>query len=1190
MKHILVFISILAIALAITNCGRDDIYVPQAETPGEPSTAESGGGGTLEATPFISVLTWNVQQGHLLVDCLVELPFVFYIANVICGSNADLVGIQENWCGTLYPYIMNYKKCYAYGQDHPSMPLDDGCVSFHSHTGLGIFSQYYLSALSGMSPAQRWNMCHGCFDGVGDCHAPKGFLHRTVVKPAMTEGKYFYIEFFTLHTDAGTGYYDYYTRENQLNQLKAFINEYHGDMALIITGDFNLHFDSEGDKDDDMINAFTANLGLTDAVDPNDVNIGTDYDNDGRMDRILFRSGCSNYCGFCRIEKVPNSYLVNRVHGMRYSDHAIVTADLKITRAIFADFTFESNNRKFTFTNTTQTENCHITSWHWDFGDGATSSEQNPSHVYAQDGDYTVRLTATNNYGESDYQEYLVQPLKSLYVVSPNNGEVWVSGENRDITWDYVPAGLDTTFPLPTAEVKIELLKGGVNLGTIANAPLLDKSYAWTVGQFNGGAANPGTDYKIKISVPDSPLPVDTSNRCFTIKSSYDPGISISSPPAGAGWSIGSAYAVRWTTNDIPSTHSMKVSLMQNSGTLKGVLVRSMANDGFWQWTISSFADGSAVMPGDNYYLEFETVVDGATVTGTSGKFTLLGTPSPATITVTAPTSGDIYGRGRTMSIAWSSSGFGGVVNIYLRKYNNASGYTIAEGVPYNGSPYTYEIPADIPKDTYFVRVLHSSIKGESDFFTIDDPAITVTSPWYDEIHTTGNEISTTWTSTGIMGTVDVRLRKCNATDNHLIGPGVPYDSSPFTYTIPEDLPVGKYFIRVKQDEIMNISKVFDIIHPYITVTAPTGGDVYGIGYPIPAISWETLGISGNVTIELRNAADTEGWTLVASVGHDASPYHGCIVPEGIAAGEYFIRVGQSGTAIGDSETFTVVEPVISVSSPVAGEVFGIGETIPEIHWSAQGISGDVRLSFKRADGRDTLDSYVIAADVPWDSSPFPGYTIPSDVTPGDFVICVSQTIVESCTDVFSIVEPSITVEDPSGGETFHIGDDLVVRWSTLGIDGEVQIRMRDDATGVGYFIANPTAYDNSPYHYIIPGDVQPGTYFVRVRQDTVYADSPDFSILGAGSITVTNPAGGEQYTAGGQVDVAWSSDGISGTVDILMLAAEDADPFVLAADVPFDASPTTCTIPIGAAPGSYFIRVEQGSIDGDSPYFDVVQ
>ncbi len=39
------------------------------------------------------------------------------------------------------------------------------------------------------------------------------------------------------------------------------------------------------------------------------------------------------------------------------------------------------------------------TSWSWDFGDGGTSTAQNPSHTYNNAGTYTVTLTATNDCG-----------------------------------------------------------------------------------------------------------------------------------------------------------------------------------------------------------------------------------------------------------------------------------------------------------------------------------------------------------------------------------------------------------------------------------------------------------------------------------------------------------------------------------------------------------------------------------------------------------------------------------------------------------------------------------------------------------------------------------------------------------------------------------------------------------------------
>ena len=40
-----------------------------------------------------------------------------------------------------------------------------------------------------------------------------------------------------------------------------------------------------------------------------------------------------------------------------------------------------------------------VTEWLWDFGDGTTSSEQHPSHVYSQLGSYDVSLTITSEHG-----------------------------------------------------------------------------------------------------------------------------------------------------------------------------------------------------------------------------------------------------------------------------------------------------------------------------------------------------------------------------------------------------------------------------------------------------------------------------------------------------------------------------------------------------------------------------------------------------------------------------------------------------------------------------------------------------------------------------------------------------------------------------------------------------------------------
>ena len=52
-----------------------------------------------------------------------------------------------------------------------------------------------------------------------------------------------------------------------------------------------------------------------------------------------------------------------------------------------------------TFTDTSTPGTSSITAWAWDFGDGATSTEQNPVHTYTNAGKYSVSLTVTTSAG-----------------------------------------------------------------------------------------------------------------------------------------------------------------------------------------------------------------------------------------------------------------------------------------------------------------------------------------------------------------------------------------------------------------------------------------------------------------------------------------------------------------------------------------------------------------------------------------------------------------------------------------------------------------------------------------------------------------------------------------------------------------------------------------------------------------------
>jgi len=56
------------------------------------------------------------------------------------------------------------------------------------------------------------------------------------------------------------------------------------------------------------------------------------------------------------------------------------------------------------------------TSWFWEFGDGNTSTEQNPTHIYENPGLYTVSLTVSNQYGSDSETKIFYVEVTSVPV------------------------------------------------------------------------------------------------------------------------------------------------------------------------------------------------------------------------------------------------------------------------------------------------------------------------------------------------------------------------------------------------------------------------------------------------------------------------------------------------------------------------------------------------------------------------------------------------------------------------------------------------------------------------------------------------------------------------------------------------------------------------------------------------------
>ncbi len=128
-----------------------------------------------------------------------------------------------------------------------------------------------------------------------------------------------------------------------------------------------------------------------------------DFNDDGALDSIM-QNGNYTY-------ETPGNYTVSlTVRGPNGNDTEVKKDYIEITRCpYFADFAIEplpancqvqGNSTSCTGTTTVQfvdKSTGNVTAWAWDFNnDGSIdSTEQNPSHVYSRNGNYTVTLSIT---------------------------------------------------------------------------------------------------------------------------------------------------------------------------------------------------------------------------------------------------------------------------------------------------------------------------------------------------------------------------------------------------------------------------------------------------------------------------------------------------------------------------------------------------------------------------------------------------------------------------------------------------------------------------------------------------------------------------------------------------------------------------------------------------------------------------
>ncbi len=124
--------------------------------------------------------------------------------------------------------------------------------------------------------------------------------------------------------------------------------------------------------------------------------------------------------------------------------HTINVLDLEPTAEFSSSPEPSLEGSEVVFTDLSTSSPDAIVSWSWNFGDGQTSSDMNPTHVYADDGVYTVTLTVTDDDGSTATVSHTVTVLNVAPTV--NAGEDQTVDEGAVVSFDgsFSDPGADT--------------------------------------------------------------------------------------------------------------------------------------------------------------------------------------------------------------------------------------------------------------------------------------------------------------------------------------------------------------------------------------------------------------------------------------------------------------------------------------------------------------------------------------------------------------------------------------------------------------------------------------------------------------------------------------------------------------------------------------------------------------------------
>ncbi|NUN10668.1 MAG: hypothetical protein HUU54_15950, partial [Ignavibacteriaceae bacterium] len=742
----------------------------------------------------------------------------------------------------------------------------------------------------------------------------------------------------------------------------------------------------------------------------------------------------------------------------------------------------------------------------------------------------------------------------TLLISFPNGGEVLTAGTTRVIRWTATStSNVNIEFTANGGQQWLMVAAGVPNVGFYSWTPIPDSV---------------STTCLIRVTDAANGRITDISDNFFTIIPNLPKSISVTSPAAGDTLYMGKSHTIRWVSANI---ENVRLQYSINNGASWANIIASVPADSqkyVWSPVPEVVSNQCKIRIAD--------VLEDSIAAETPGNFVI---KNSQTINVLAPAGGETITIGTSYEIRWTSTDLANVKLEYST--NNGSAWvTITSSTPSDGS-FIWAVP-NLPTVFGLIRISDAADNtpaaiSSGNFTLAVLPSLTVTSPNGSEVLRAGESSLITWSSSGSIarshkGSEEVAMSGGNKTPQSIPNVKIEYSTNggvtwiviaastanDGTYSWASVPSTATNQGRVKISDAID-GDPFDISDndftiqvpepKIIAVTSPNGGENWEAG-STKNITWTASGVS-NIKIEYSTNNGATYTNIVSSYSAQAGIYSWAGIPN-TPSSLCLVKISD----VSDNQAFDVSNSQFTISppqdirviSPNGGEKLSSGGTF-NIQWTSQNVQ-TVKIDYTTNNGFEW--NPVVAST---ESDGFYTWNPVPNVLSTNCKIRVSDAgdsyPSDASDSVFSIlIEPTLTVTYPNGGERIIAGSSVNITWTTAtlakagrgrqsrsGLTEDIQftnvkIEYTTDGGSVWTTIIASTS-NNGLYTWSPVPTVNASNCKVRISdsEDGIPVDLSDstFAIVSetSQSIQLTAPNGGESFSVGGSTGISWSSSGI---------------------------------------------------------------